>query len=52
MASLTPAVIAGINGTKGSLEAGKDADIIVIDDDINVYMSMVRGKILYSGDNP
>lgn len=48
MACLTPARIAGIDNAKGSLEAGKDADITIIDEDINVYMTMVKGKVLFS----
>ena len=31
MASLTPACVIGIDGQKGSLEVGKDADIVVFD---------------------
>lgn len=50
MASLTPAQIAGIDKVKGSLESGKDADIIVIDDNINIYMAMVKGNIVYIQD--
>ena len=47
MATLTPARIIGMGRSKGSLEYGKDADIIVVDDDINVKAAYVKGKKLY-----
>jgi N-acetylglucosamine-6-phosphate deacetylase len=47
MASLNPAKVVGIDRAKGSLEPGKDADIVVLDEGINVYLTMVRGKIVY-----
>ena len=47
MASLTPAQIIGVDRCKGSLEITKDADIIVIDDDINVKAAYVKGNLLY-----
>ncbi len=47
MASLTPAQIIGVDRYKGSLEITKDADIIVIDDDINVKAAYVKGNLLY-----
>lgn len=43
MASLTPAVIMGCSDRKGSIEKGKDADILVFDDDINIKYVMTRG---------
>jgi len=47
MATFNPAKVLGIQKDKGSIEVGKDADIIVIDKDINVYMTIVEGKILF-----
>lgn len=47
MASLTPARILGIDASKGSLDVGKDADIVVFDDDINVKMTIVEGNTVY-----
>lgn len=47
MATFNPAKVLGIQKNKGSIEVGKDADIIVIDKDINVYMTIVEGKILF-----
>ena len=44
MASETPAKIMGIYDRKGSLSKGKDADIIILDDDINLYAVIAMGK--------
>jgi len=46
MASLTPAEVLGMESKKGSLEAGKDADIIVMDKDCNVVKTIIAGKVL------
>ncbi len=48
MAANTPAVIMKIDDKKGSLVTGKDADIVIFDDDINIEMTIVKGKIVYS----
>jgi N-acetylglucosamine-6-phosphate deacetylase len=48
MASGTPADIMNIADKKGSLEAGKDADIIIFDNDINIEMTIIKGKVIYS----
>jgi len=48
MISATPARIMGIQERKGTLEGGKDADIVIFDADINVRLSMVCGKVLWS----
>ena len=34
----------GIDGSKGSLEPGKDADILVFDDDINILHVFLSGE--------
>ena len=36
MASETPAKIIGIDDRKGTLQKGKDADIVILDKDTNV----------------
>lgn len=46
MATATPASIIRIEN-KGSLAVGKDADIIIFDNDINIQLTIVRGKIIY-----
>lgn len=47
MMSYTPARIMGVVHRKGSLVAGKDADIVIFDEDINVQMTMVAGKVVH-----
>ena len=44
MASETPAKIMGVFDRKGSIEEGKDADIIVLDRDINLTYVMQMGN--------
>jgi N-acetylglucosamine-6-phosphate deacetylase len=46
MMTVTPASIIGVNGRKGSLTPGMDADIIIFDKDVNVKMTMIQGKII------
>jgi N-acetylglucosamine-6-phosphate deacetylase len=45
MMTHTPARIIGINKSKGSLAAGMDADIIVFNDNIDIGLVMINGKI-------
>ncbi|AYB35485.1 N-acetylglucosamine-6-phosphate deacetylase [Chryseolinea soli] len=47
MAAATPARILGVNDRKGELVVGKDADIVLFDDAINVSMTMIRGRIVH-----
>jgi N-acetylglucosamine-6-phosphate deacetylase len=47
MATINPAVAISVNKSKGSLEPGKDADIVIIDDKVNVYMTIVKEKVVY-----
>ncbi len=46
-ASLNAARSIGVEDRKGSLEAGKDADIILMDEDCAVRATYVRGEKLY-----
>lgn len=48
MASLTPAKLMGVEERKGSICAGKDADIVLLDGTYHVRMVMVRGKVVVS----
>ena len=48
MITETPARILGIANKKGSIEKGKDADIIIFDSNINIEMTMVKGKVIYN----
>ncbi|WP_428654331.1 N-acetylglucosamine-6-phosphate deacetylase [Runella sp.] len=47
MASTTPARIMGVENRKGSLAKGKDADMVIFDEDINVRLTMVGGKVVF-----
>ncbi|MFC5651118.1 N-acetylglucosamine-6-phosphate deacetylase [Paenibacillus solisilvae] len=47
MASENPARSIGVFERKGSLEAGKDADIVVLNPDLTVLMTIARGHIIY-----
>lgn len=46
MASETPAKLIGIESHKGTLQKGKDADIVILDKDINVRCVFSQGKIV------
>jgi N-acetylglucosamine-6-phosphate deacetylase len=46
MASETPAKIMGVYDRKGSLEKNKDADILVLDDNLNVRAVWAMGKLV------
>jgi N-acetylglucosamine-6-phosphate deacetylase len=48
MASLNPARAMGFADRLGSLAVGKDASLTVIDEQVNVYLTMVKGQIVYS----
>ena len=47
MASLNPATSIHCADRIGSLECGKDADIIIVDNDINVLRTIKKGKTIY-----
>ena len=47
MATINPAVAINVDENKGSLEPGKDADIIIIDKEVNVYVTIVKGKVVH-----
>jgi N-acetylglucosamine-6-phosphate deacetylase len=47
MGSLTPAQVIGVDGNKGSLEVGKDADIAIFDDDFTAWRTMIGGRWAY-----
>lgn len=48
MATVNPARLLEIDDRKGSLEPGKDADIVVADRDMNISMTIVQGRIAFS----
>jgi N-acetylglucosamine-6-phosphate deacetylase len=47
MGSKIPARIMNISDKKGSLDVGKDADIVIFDENINIDTTIVNGKIVY-----
>lgn len=48
MATLNPARAMGFSNRLGSITLGKDASLTVIDEDVNVYLTMVQGRIVYN----
>ncbi len=44
MASLTPARVIGMADRKGSLAAGKDADIAIFNDNFTAWRTLIRGR--------
>jgi N-acetylglucosamine-6-phosphate deacetylase len=47
MASVNPAKQLKIFGRKGSIAAGKDADIVLLDEQLETAMTFCRGKLAY-----
>ncbi|MBC7615656.1 MAG: N-acetylglucosamine-6-phosphate deacetylase [Pedobacter sp.] len=48
MMSKTPATIMGVETIKGTLTVGKDADVLIFDENINIKITMINGKIIYT----
>ena len=44
MASLNPAKAIGMDHNIGSIEIGKDADLLIFDKDINIRTMILKGK--------
>lgn len=51
MASDTPAQAIGELHRKGTLAPGKDADVVVLDEELSVLVTIARGTIVYDGRN-
>ncbi len=51
MASLTPARVISQDTKKGSIAIGKDADIVVFEEDFTVWRTMIGGHWVYSADS-
>lgn len=47
-ATLNPARLLGIDHRKGSLAVGKDADLVIFDEDLTVQYTILGGKIVYA----
>jgi N-acetylglucosamine-6-phosphate deacetylase len=48
MATVTPARLLGLDGQKGILAPGYDADIVVFDDDFEVFATLVAGREVFA----
>lgn len=48
MMSTTPARIMGVESRKGSLIAGKDADVVLFDQNIQIQETIIGGRSVYS----
>lgn len=47
LVTTTPAKYLGVYDKKGSLDIGKDADIVIVDEDINIKKTFTKGHIVY-----
>jgi len=52
MASLYPARFAGVEGRKGSIEKGKDADLLICSPELELEAVLVRGELLRARNEP
>ena len=46
-ASLNPATAIGVSDKKGSIEIGKDADLVILDNEFNVLKTIKKGDVKY-----
>ena len=46
-ASLNPATAIGVDDKKGSIEVGKDADLVILDNEFNVLKTIKKGDVKY-----
>jgi N-acetylglucosamine-6-phosphate deacetylase len=47
LATLNPAMAIGVADRKGRLAPGQDADIVILDKELEVRLTLVRGKVAY-----
>lgn len=47
-ASLHPATFLGISNRKGSLDFGRDADFVLLNDDLHIMATFIGGQLVYS----
>ena len=45
--SLNAARAIGVSSRKGSLEVGKDADLVLLDDLFRVHLTVAQGQVVY-----
>jgi N-acetylglucosamine-6-phosphate deacetylase len=48
MSSLNAARAIGVSAQKGSLEVSKDADLVLLDEEFNVRLTIARGEIVFT----
>lgn len=46
-ASRTAAQVAGVADRKGTIEVGHDADLVLVDDDLHVQLTLVEGRVAH-----
>jgi N-acetylglucosamine-6-phosphate deacetylase len=51
LCSTNPARVAGAAGRKGHVDRGMDADLVLLDGDLNVQMTICRGEVSYDRRN-
>jgi N-acetylglucosamine-6-phosphate deacetylase len=47
MLTRNPAESLGVSGSKGSVQPGKDADLVLLDDDLKVQATLCEGTLIY-----
>jgi N-acetylglucosamine-6-phosphate deacetylase len=47
MGAINPALQCNVFDRKGSLEIGKDADFVILDENNDLVMTVCRGKVAY-----
>jgi N-acetylglucosamine-6-phosphate deacetylase len=47
MLTTTPARLVGIDGAKGALAPGMDADLVVLDERLTARLTVVEGRIVH-----
>lgn len=50
MASATPASVLGLSDRKGTIEPGVDADLVLLDQDLDVALTICGGVVTYRRD--
>lgn len=50
MASATPAGLLGLGGRTGRVQAGLDADLILLDEELNVQATFIQGKLAWASE--
>ncbi|QUI24447.1 N-acetylglucosamine-6-phosphate deacetylase [Vallitalea pronyensis] len=51
LVTINQAKYIGVEDRKGTLDTGKDADIVILDDQLDIYYTMGKGKKLYEKSN-